>query len=63
MPHLTGPSTSMTSMARFFGGVGYRFDRVDAVLGYRHLEWRFDDSPVFDDQNRSGPFAGVIFLF
>ncbi len=46
-----------------FGGVGYRFDRVDAVLGRRPMEWRSDDSPVFDDVNLSGPFAGVKFLF
>ncbi len=62
MSRATGPSSSMISMARIFGGVGYRFDRVDAVPGYRPMAWRFDDSPVFDDRNRSGPSAGVKFL-
>ena len=44
-------------------GINYRFKRVDAVLGYRYLDWDFDDNEVLDDLNLSGPFAGVKFRF
>lgn len=43
--------------------VNYKFNNVDAVLGYRHLDWDFDDSKVFDDLNFSGPFLGARFRF
>jgi hypothetical protein len=43
--------------------ISYRFQRVDAVVGCRYLEYDFDDSEVFDDLNLSGPFAGVKFRF
>ena len=45
--------------------INYRFQRVDAVVGYRYLDWDFDDGDMlnFDDLNLSGPFAGVKFLF
>jgi len=45
------------------GGVGYKFSKVDVVLGYRYLDWDFDDSDVFDDMNISGPYLGVKFVF
>jgi hypothetical protein len=47
------------------GAINYRFQRVDAVVGYRYLDWDFDDGDMlnFDDLNLSGPFAGVKFLF
>jgi hypothetical protein len=43
--------------------VGYRFDRFDAVFGYRYLDWSFDDDEVLEDLNLSGVMAGVKFLF
>lgn len=44
--------------------VGYRFSKVDAVFGYRYLDWSFDGkSDVFDDLSISGPFAGVRWSF
>jgi hypothetical protein len=45
--------------------INYRFQRFDAVVGYRYLDWDFDDGDMlnFDDLNLSGPFAGVKFLF
>ena len=46
-----------------FGGVGYRFSRVDLVAGYRYLRWDFDDSPVFDSMYITGPMAGVKIRF
>jgi hypothetical protein len=43
--------------------VGYRFENVDAVVGYRHLEWETDDGDTFDDLSFSGPMVGVKFRF
>lgn len=44
-------------------GVGYRFENVDAVAGYRHLAWETDDGDTFEDINFSGPMLGVKFRF
>jgi hypothetical protein len=41
----------------------YRFSRADAIFGYRHLEYDFDEGDVFDDLDLSGPVAGVEFRF
>ncbi len=38
--------------------VGYRFERVDLVAGYRHLEWETDNGDTIDDVNFSGPMLG-----
>lgn len=43
--------------------ISYRFQKLDAVVGYRYLEWDFDDNEVFDDLDLSGPFAGAKFRF
>ncbi len=43
--------------------VNYRFEKVGVVVGYRYLDYDFDDSDVFDDLNLSGPFVGVKFRF
>lgn len=43
--------------------LNYRFRKVDAVVGYRYLDWDFDDNDTFDDLNLSGPYAGVKFRF
>ena len=43
--------------------VGYRFENVDAVAGYRHLEWETDDGDTFDELSFSGPMVGVKFRF
>ena len=40
-------------------GVGYRFDKFDAILTYRYMDWDFDDNDVFDDLNLSGPMIGI----
>ena len=45
------------------GAVNYRFDKVDAVFGYRYLEWNFDDDKAFNDLDISGPFVGVKVQF
>ena len=44
-------------------GLGYRFEVCDVVLSYRHLSWNFDDNPVLDNMNISGPLLGVKFAF
>jgi hypothetical protein len=53
--------SDLTWQAR--AAISYRFDKVDAVVGYRYLDYDFDDSQVFDDLNLGGPFAGVKFRF
>ena len=44
-------------------GVGYRFENVDAVAGYRHLKWETDDGDTIDDLSFKGPTLGVKFRF
>jgi hypothetical protein len=44
-------------------GVGYRFSKFDMVLGYRYLDWDFDDGEALDDLNLGGPFIGAKFTF
>jgi len=48
---------------QLFGGIGYRFTKVDLVAGYRYLRWNFDDSPVLDNMYISGPLVGIKFRF
>ena len=43
--------------------VNYRMEKVDLVLGYRYLDWEFDDYGPFDDLNLSGAFLGVKIPF
>ena len=44
--------------------ISYRFRKLDAVVGYRYLNWNFDnDSGAFNDLNFHGPFAGVKIRF
>ena len=43
--------------------VNYRLEKVTLSLGYRYLEWDFDDFGPFDDLDLSGAFAGVIIPF
>ena len=47
-----------------FAGVGYRFKHVDAIAGWRYLEYKFKgSSPVLDDLTVKGPQVGVTFKF
>lgn len=43
--------------------VNYRFQKLDAVIGYRYLDWEFDGSNLLDRLDLGGPFAGVKFRF
>ena len=64
LPYYLDVGTGRSNMTwQAYGGVGYGFGKVDAVVAYRHIEWEFDDGPVFDDLNFDGPFAGIQFRF
>ncbi len=57
-----GTGSSNTTW-QLFGGVGYRFKRLDLILAYRYMDWIFDSSDAFEDLALHGPFAGVKFKF
>lgn len=45
-----------------FSGIGYSFkDWLDAMIGYRHMEW--DDDGLIQDMRLSGPIIGARFNF
>ncbi len=44
-------------------GIGYRLEKFDVNMGYRYLDWDFDDNDVFDDMNKKGLYGGAIFRF
>lgn len=41
----------------------YRMSRADLVIGYRYLDFDFDDFGPIDELNMGGPFVGVKFTF
>jgi len=45
------------------GSLAYKFEKIDVVVGYRYLEWNFDDNDIFDDLNINGPYAGIKIRF
>jgi hypothetical protein len=49
------------------GGFGYQFKHLDAVFGYRYLDWEFDDDDPFGEALNNveihGPYAGVKWVF
>jgi len=42
-------------------GINYRFERLDAVLGYSHMEWDFDSDELLGDLEIGGPYVGIKF--
>jgi opacity protein-like surface antigen len=44
-------------------GVGYQFDKAEAVFGYRYMDYQFDDGALIDNLNIKGPFAGLRYTF
>jgi hypothetical protein len=47
-----------------FAGIGYQFEHVGAVAGYRYLTWNFKNSTnVFENLTVKGPMFGVQFKF
>jgi hypothetical protein len=43
--------------------LGYHFDSVDAVFGYRHLAWDFKGGAALEDLFVTGPYVGVKYSF
>ena len=47
--------------------LGYQFEHLDLVFGYRYLDWDFDENDpggkTFADLDFNGPYAGVKFTF
>ena len=47
--------------------LGYKLNNFDAIIGYRHIYWDFeDDEDLGEDYNNfdlSGPLAGITFRF
>jgi hypothetical protein len=43
--------------------VGYRFDSVDAILGYRYLSWDFKGGASLQNLFVTGPYMGLRFSF
>jgi hypothetical protein len=46
-----------------YGGLGFSLANIDLELGYRHLEYSFDDRLIVEEINFSGPLAGIRFTF
>jgi len=46
-----------------FGGIGYRFEKFEAVLGYRYLKWEFHDNSALDSLDIHGPILGASFRY
>lgn len=45
------------------GGLAYKFEKFDVVVGYRYLDWEFDNHSIFDDMDLSGLYAGLKLQF
>ena len=56
----TGESDYVYSL---FGGIGYRFGGVDAVAGWRYMDYDFGDNWVLKTMTINGPLVGVAFSF
>jgi hypothetical protein len=52
---------------QLMGGVGYKFEKVSAIAGYRYIKWKFDRDDklgrIFKELILQGPYAGVLFRF
>jgi len=46
-----------------FAAVGYRYDNVDLIAGYRHMEWELESDTPLKDISMSGPVLGAMFKF
>ena len=62
LPYYADIGTGSSNITwQLFGGIGYRFKRLDLIAAYRYMDWNFNDDGAFDDLNLSGPFVGVKF--
>lgn len=49
---------------QLYGGIGYQFSKLFSMtLGYRHLEYNFDDGEPIEDLYLSGGQLGFVFRF
>jgi len=48
---------------QLFGSLNYRLKHVDAVLGYRYMDWRFDDVANLKELSAHGPLVGIRYKF
>lgn len=50
-----------------YSGIGYKFSNFDTTVGYRHLEWDFEDDGTFgaalNDLYITGPMIGIKYRF
>ena len=46
-----------------FAGIAYRFGKVDAVGGYRYLNYKFKDGDELNTMTVKGPLLGAAFRF
>ena len=44
-------------------GIGYRFQKVDAILAYRYLDYEFGKDWALKTITPRGPLIGVVFRF
>ena len=60
---LDGGAGDTKSVVNTFAGVGYQFKHVDAIAGYRHLEWNSQDGSPVGDLTVNGSLIGVTWDF
>ena len=68
VPYLFDVGTGDTDLTwQAFAAIAYKFDRVGLSLGYRHLEWDFDEGDaggdLIDKLYISGPMVGIKYWF
>jgi hypothetical protein len=68
VPYLFDVGTGDTDLTwQAFAAIAYRFERVGLSLGYRHLEWQFDEGDaggdLIDKLYISGPMVGIKYWF
>ena len=68
VPYLFDVGTGDTDLTwQAYAAIAYRFERVGLSLGYRHLEWQFDEGDaggdLIDKLYVSGPMIGIKYWF
>ena len=48
---------------QLFAGLNYRFNKWDAVVGYRYMNWDLGNDGFVEDLTVSGPLIGARFRF
>ena len=60
---LDGGAGDTNSVVNAFSCVDYQFKHVDAIAGYRHLEWNLKDGSPAGDLTVKGPLVGITWDF